>query len=161
MSFLSTVEGWFEKFGSAFMKMFKKAPTVEHAVIAFVDLAAPAVEAIVAAVDPVVLPIITPVVTVIESKLATLTTITSNVQTAPAGSSFTTELQTVLGDISSAVGSILNLAGVKNSAKVTTIEAEVNGITGALNGLIQNLPSLSSLIPPAAPGNSANPTPAA
>ena len=55
MSILSTVEGWFDKFGAVFLKLFKKAPSIEQSVQAFTAIAAPAAEAILAAVDPAVL----------------------------------------------------------------------------------------------------------
>lgn len=147
MSFLSSVEGFFKKVGEEFVNIFKKAPTFEQDAQTFVGLAGPALETILAVVDPAILPVVTPVVSLVEAKLATLSTITKNTVLPPGGSSAATEVQTLLQDVQTSVGGILSLASVKNSAKVQQITAEVNGIDNAIQTLITSLENLMQAAP--------------
>jgi hypothetical protein len=135
MSILSSVESFAGKFEAEFVKIFKKAPSFEQSAQAVIAVAGPATEAILAVTDPAVLPIVTPIINVVQAKLATLSTITKTVQVPAPGSSTAQEVSTVLGDIQGETASILDLAGVKNSAKVEQITAEVNGIVAALKSL--------------------------
>ncbi|MGB2633212.1 MAG: hypothetical protein WAM58_04680 [Candidatus Acidiferrum sp.] len=147
MSFLGSIEGFFGKVGKEFVTIFKKAPTFEQEAQTFVAIAAPATEAVLAFTDPAALPVVTPIIGVIQSKLATLSTITKNTVIPPGGSSVATDVQTILTDIESNASSVLQLASVKNSAKVSDITAEVNGIVGAVQTLATSLQSLAQASP--------------
>lgn len=137
------VLSFFEKIGKAFLSIFKKLPTWDQSALGVLKLAAPVLTIILGLVDPAAVPVISPILARIETGMATVGAVIQDGTPAP-GSSAAQAAETALNALKDDLGSILALAEVKNSAKVTEITDEVNGLVGAFDTLLQNLPTAAA-----------------
>lgn len=134
----NSVVTFFEKVGSWFKSLFKKAPAVEQQISAVVSYVAPIAESILTLVDPPAALIATPIITEVETGLATLKATTSGVSLT--GTTLQT-VDSVLNSIKTNISGLLDIAEIKNSAKIADITAAVTAITGEVDAILTNLPA--------------------
>lgn len=117
------------KFCSAFVKLFKKAPTALQTVDNFVVEVAPMIEAAVALADPAVEPLVA-------AGLSTAETALAAIQAAAANASSGTSLLANLQNFAASVPSLLTGIDVKNTALQAKVTAIVNLVVGECKVLI-------------------------
>jgi hypothetical protein len=127
---------WAEKVGSFFKKLFKEVPKVEHVALSVLNYAAPAITVILGLVDPPAAALITPILNTVKMDMATVGAVFQD-GTPVAGSKPAQIVESALNSIKTNLAGILELAEVKNSAKVTQIEMEVNGLIAEFDALLE------------------------
>lgn len=133
-----SIGSFFSKVASWFKRLFKAAPQAEHIALATITYVAPIVEGILALVDPPAAAIVTPIITVVERDLSTVAATIQDGMPA-AGSSAEQAVESALNAIKSNIGGLLQVAEVKNSAKITEITTAVNTITGEVDAILGSL----------------------
>jgi len=139
-----SASSFFEKIGSFFVGLFKKAPTIEQQISATISYVAPLAVSILTLVDPADAGEADPIVATIQADLATLKAVTTGVTLTPSAVQTS---ESALNSINSNAAAILALASVKNSAKKTQIEAAIGLITQEANAILSNLPSIAAGAP--------------
>jgi len=137
-----------EKFGVAFEKLFKKAPSALQSVENFVDELAPIVTAAVALADPLAEPIVAAGLATVETGLAA---IQAAATAAVSGQSLLTNIE----NFSAEVPQLLSGVAIKNPTLQATIEKVVTLVTGECKVLIPAVQGwvaqIKSATTPAAP----------
>lgn len=126
---------FFEKVKSWFQRWFKSAPGVEHTIIATLTYVAPIVEGVLTLVDPPAAAIVTPVITIVQRDLATVAATVQDGMPAP-GSAPAQAVISALNAINTNIAGLLNVAEVKNSAKIAEIEDAVHTITQEIDAVV-------------------------
>ena len=118
-----------EKFGVAFAKLFKKAPSALQAIDNFVAEVAPVLTAAVALADPVAEPVVAAALATIETGLAG---IEAAATAAVSGGSLAQDLQAFAADVPQLLTSI----AVKNPALKSLVEKVVALVAGECKVLV-------------------------
>jgi hypothetical protein len=129
---------FFEKIGTELEKLFKST-NWEQKAIAAVGYIAPLAETLVTLLAG--LPAgtaVTNIVNQIKASIATVSVVAQDGTPAP-GSTAAQTIESALTSINTNLGALLADAGVKNSAKVTEIEATANLITGETSALLASI----------------------
>jgi hypothetical protein len=155
MSILTSIENFFkgtgtdvEKFFNAFVKLFRKVPTVLQSVENFLGEVAPVVTAAVALANPVAEPAVATALATVETGLAGIQAAAS---AAVSGTSLLTNLQNFAAD----VPALLSSVKVTNPALTDTIERIVALVVGETKVLV---PAVEAWVKQLATPNTTAPT---
>ena len=118
-----------EKFGVAFIKVWKKSPSALQSVENFIQELAPMVVLATTVVDPIAEPEVAAALSVIETSVAAL-------QAAATAATTGTSLLTTLQALANSTPAILAAVQVKNPALVASITKIVNFVSGEAKVLI-------------------------
>lgn len=139
MSIWSKFGSFFEAVGTEIEKLFG-ASSLEQKAQAVISYVAPVVNTIVGLLDPAVAPLVAGVISAVQSDLATISVVVQSATAAP-GSTAAQTIKTAITGVNTNLNGILQMAEVKNSAKIAQITSAVTLISGELNALLTNLPS--------------------
>jgi hypothetical protein len=125
---------FFSKIEAEFKSLTDKEPTFAQSVQSIVTYVAPVVLTVLTFTDPAIEPIVSKAISVVQSDLATVNAVVKSSTVTP-GSTAAATVKAALGSITSNLSGLLQVAAVKNSAKITQITAAVNEISTEINSI--------------------------
>lgn len=137
-----SIKSFFEKVGDELKKLFGST-NWEKQTQAVITYVAPVLDTILTFADPSIEPIVSGVIAKVQADLAAVSAAVSGAA-VPAGSTASAAVQAAMGSVKTNLTSLLSVAEVKNSAKVTQITAAVNTIVSEIDACLTYLPSAVS-----------------
>jgi hypothetical protein len=138
MSILGKAKTFFEKVGTEIEKLFGGKASLEQKIQSVIAFTAPLVNTIVTLADPSIAPQVSKAVTVVQSDLATISTVVQGSTVVPGSTGAQTAI-TALNSIKTNLNDLLTEAGVKNTAKFAQISAAANLVIGEVEAILANM----------------------
>lgn len=132
-----------EKLGSVIKRLFKAtigSSNFTKTVQGTITYVAPILETILTLVDPAIAAVVEKVIGIVQADLATVSTVVQHATVAP-GTPGAVAIETALTSVKDNLSSLLDVAEIKNSAKITQITAAVNLIVGETDALLSQMAS--------------------
>ena len=143
MSFWGSFKTFFEKVGAELEKLFGAGSKIEQQIQAVVTYVAPIVSGIISFADPAIAPLVNKVIAIVQADLATLSTVAQDT-TITAGSTAAATAVSVLTSIKTNLSGLLQMAEVKNSAKISQITSAVNTVVAEVQAILTSLAGSAS-----------------